>query len=251
MRRQRSVAAHAITPAPARVASAPIPAATGPVSANEIGTREVETSQSRLVTRPSRRTGTRDWISVPQTIRPEAKSACWTKDDAIACQRAVAKASPAMPRHPTAQATYMKVMCLRGRPSCAITTAARIAPTPPAARTRPKSSAPPPRSFLIRYGTSTSTGPQNASSEIAAPSSVPHSQAWRRTKRNPSRRSASADCGTDESHHERTDELVERVRLHEHPLRDDLRHRGVERRAEERVSRAEDDREQEQVPELE
>ena len=202
-----------------------------------------------------------------------------------------------MPRQPTAQATYMNVMCLRGRPSCAITTAARIAPTPPAASTSPKSSAPPPRSFLIRNGTSTSTGPQKARSEMAAPISVPQSQACWRTKRKPSRRSASAERGSSsprsarvarrhqrdrerrhderarveregrarakrgdgqpadrrarERHHERADELVERVRLHEHPLRDDLRHRRVERRAEECVPRPEDDREQEEVPELE
>jgi len=60
-----------------------------------------------------------------------------------------------------------------------------------------------------------------------------------------------ADRGAGQGHHEGADELVERVRLHEHSLRDDLRHCRVERRAEEGVSRPEDDREQEEMPELE
>jgi hypothetical protein len=60
-----------------------------------------------------------------------------------------------------------------------------------------------------------------------------------------------SDRGPGQGHHERADELVERVRLHEHSLRDDLRHGRVERRAEEGVPRSEDDREQEEMPELE
>ena len=44
----------------------------------------------------------------------------------------------------------MKAVCRRGSGTCESTSDARIAPTPPAAKTRPRLRESPPRSFLIR-----------------------------------------------------------------------------------------------------
>src|SRR5918996_1652898 len=78
-----------------------------------------------------------------------------------------------------------------------MTSAARIDPIPPHARTSPKSSAPAPRSLRMRNGTSTSTGPQYASRKTAAARSVAQSHARARTKASPSRTSRSIDAPTD------------------------------------------------------
>src|SRR5918996_57883 len=75
-----------------------------------------------------------------------------------------------------------------------MTSAARIDPIPPHARTSPKSSAPAPRSLRMRNGTSTSTGPQYASRKTAAARSVAQSHARARTKARPSRTSRSTDA---------------------------------------------------------
>ena len=62
-------------PAAMIVFCAPSAPATGPVRANETGTRPVETSQSRLEIRPSRSRGTTVWRSVIQMIWPISNSA--------------------------------------------------------------------------------------------------------------------------------------------------------------------------------
>ena len=74
----------------------------------------------------------------------------------------------------------------RGSPSCPRNSAAAIAPTPPAAKTRPSPSAPPSSEFLTTYGISTYTGPRkNRSDSVSAPS-VAQSHVWERTYAMPS-----------------------------------------------------------------
>ena len=74
-----------MSPAPTSVARTPKAAATGPVSANEIGTRPIEMNQSRLETRPRRRPGMRRCFVVIHTISPAASSALKTKLAAMSC----------------------------------------------------------------------------------------------------------------------------------------------------------------------
>ena len=76
-------------PPATRVGPGPSTAATGPVSANETGTSPVETSQSRLDTRPSSSRGTSVWSNVIQMICPTSKSAAVPKPMMSACQSEV------------------------------------------------------------------------------------------------------------------------------------------------------------------
>src|SRR5262249_20114042 len=85
-----------LTPAPARpaahtVACAPMAAATGPVTANEMGSSRIEISQSRLDTRPSIDAGTSRCFSVTHTIVPAVSIALNTRLAAISCHGACAR----------------------------------------------------------------------------------------------------------------------------------------------------------------
>src|SRR6478735_7064567 len=85
-----SVIAAPTRPAPTRVARTPSAAATGAVSANEMGSRPIEISQSRLETRPSIELGTWRCLIVAQTIVPAVSSALKTRHASISCHAAVA-----------------------------------------------------------------------------------------------------------------------------------------------------------------
>lgn len=61
-------------PAAINVLRTPIAALTGPVSANDSGSRPIEISQSRLETRPSSEVGTRRCFAVAQMIVPAVSS---------------------------------------------------------------------------------------------------------------------------------------------------------------------------------
>ena len=91
---------------------------------------------------------------------PAVKSAPSSRLITWSCQTAPASPKPTSASEPSVQALYMNVMWRRGRPRWPRISAARIEPTPPQARTSPKSPALPPSSFRTRYGTSTSIGPQ-------------------------------------------------------------------------------------------
>ena len=95
-----SSSAETVTRAPAAPATtsavwAPIAAATGPVTANEIGSRPIEISQSRLDTRPSIAAGTSRCLSVIHTIVPAVSSALNAKLANISCQAELASPYPA------------------------------------------------------------------------------------------------------------------------------------------------------------
>ncbi len=88
----------------------------------------------------------------------------------------------------------MKVMCRRGSPSWPMTSETRIAPRPPKAKTRPRSPASPPSSFLTRNGSSTGERARRRGRALTnAQTSVPQSQTFCRTKRRPSAMSRSID----------------------------------------------------------
>ena len=70
-----SVTAAAASAPPTIVIVDPIQAKTGPVSANETGTRPTQTSQSTLDTRPSSSRGTSSWRRLVQTTCPSMKVA--------------------------------------------------------------------------------------------------------------------------------------------------------------------------------
>ena len=72
-------------PAPTSVVRAPSTCATGPVNANERGTRPIEMNQSKLDTRPSSRPGTRRCFVVTHTMRPALSSPLKTKLAAMSC----------------------------------------------------------------------------------------------------------------------------------------------------------------------
>jgi hypothetical protein len=62
------------------------PSASGPTTANEIGVKPLETSQSTLFTRPSSSLGTTRCMSVTQMTRPRPQHASAYKAISIACQ---------------------------------------------------------------------------------------------------------------------------------------------------------------------
>ena len=68
----------------------PAPSATGPVSANETGTRPMEMNQSKLATRPSSAVGTSRCFVVAHTIVPAVSSALKTKHAAMTCHETLA-----------------------------------------------------------------------------------------------------------------------------------------------------------------
>src|SRR6266545_1070147 len=92
-------------PAANSVFEAPNDAATGPVRANETGTRPADANQSRLETRPSMSPGTRRWSSVRHTIPPEAEKPKRTTLASIACHTWTQSASAATAKVEPAQVT--------------------------------------------------------------------------------------------------------------------------------------------------
>ena len=80
-----SVTAAPPNPAMRSVVRAPATAATGAVSAYEMGSRLMETSQSRLETRPSSWAGTWRCFTVAQTIVPAASSALKSRHASMSC----------------------------------------------------------------------------------------------------------------------------------------------------------------------
>ena len=80
-----------IRPAPTSVVWAPIAALTGPVSANDSGSRPIEISQSRLDTRPSSAAGTWRCLAVAHTIVPAVSSALKARLASMSCQTALAR----------------------------------------------------------------------------------------------------------------------------------------------------------------
>ena len=133
--------------------------ASGPVTANESGARPSDSSQSTLFTRPRSSAGTTRCISVTQTIRPPAQQPSPANEIAIACHGTSASAKAAIWRQATIHSAYMNVMWRRGSPICPITSETRIALSPPAANTSPRSPASPPSSLRTRNGSSTVNGP--------------------------------------------------------------------------------------------
>jgi hypothetical protein len=79
-------------PAPISVARTPIAPLTGPVSANDSGSRPIEISQSRLDTRPSSAAGTWRCLAVAHTMVPAVSSALKARLASMSCQ--IAPATP-------------------------------------------------------------------------------------------------------------------------------------------------------------
>ena len=159
--RNASVTIAPSTPAPTSVRRAPARLATGPVNANESGSRPMEMNQSRLDTRPSSCRGTRRCFVVTHTMVPAVSSALKRKHASMACHGAWASPKPATASVDSVHATYMNVMNFRGDLRCPMKSAAPIAPTPPIARMNPKVNGLPPQWSLTSRGSSTSCGPMN------------------------------------------------------------------------------------------
>ena len=118
------------SPPATKVACGPSQPATGAVSAKLTGTSPVETSQSRLETRPSRVRGTSSCSSVVQMIDPTSKRPAVANATTNPCHSAPIRPYPASSATPRVHEPYMSVIRSRGMPSCPTARAERIAPTP-------------------------------------------------------------------------------------------------------------------------
>jgi hypothetical protein len=110
----------------------------------------METSQSKLETRPRIWLGTRVFMSVDHTTLPSAASAPLSSEIIAKTHARSATANATRRSDSSAQAPNMTVTHRRGRPVWATSSAAATAPGPVAARMSPNVAPPWWRSFLTR-----------------------------------------------------------------------------------------------------
>ena len=148
-------------------------AATGPVSANEIGTSPIEMNQSRLDTRPSSRPGMRRCFVVVHTIGPAASSALKTKLAAMSCHGKSRQPVPGDHERRDGPGDVHERDVPRG-----------IVPVPHHDRREhgadaaeredePEVAGGPPSSFFTRNGSSTSAGPRRSGTRASPRATSP------------------------------------------------------------------------------